>query len=497
MDRRGNKLKEENTVKRLINAESTEESTMTLPPVQIDYSKLALLTRKRGTCSPAGLTKAQLLKIKDETDKYLEMKWTGLTKEEAAGYRNSYQKNICIDMLQHGYHKSFCEFFALLKMWHALREAGGIRSIFWMQTPLEDLPEKLDQLYFFLTRAEDAELSGRYEDMYNNIFALARYFDNPDDKWLRDYFYGRCFKIGQMIKVDGGRKLAEAYANMGLLHEENGNFEEAAENYEAFNDMTEGRLWQDANGHLLNSVACENLRRIYTLLAEKMLKDKQYKQAIRTLLKACEKAKQGGDKKMEGEAAFALGLAYHATGEYELAKSAFEVFSDISIALDDAVGLSRAYEAIAKVLVSQGKPMEAVAYLEKVVEIAKSTNEKRRLVEACTMLGDIYNAKGFYTKACEFFKQAFDTTSELKNIPLLDETKVHYGIAKAHQMMTTVNKFIESADYNSLNNLLAWKADRRDLSAEAIVDKSRDKELSRQSSLEYSSTSSEDEEYDY
>ncbi|XP_074132487.1 tetratricopeptide repeat protein 29 isoform X3 [Sminthopsis crassicaudata] len=471
---------------------------MTLPPVQIDYSKLALLTRKRGTCSPAGLTKAQLLKIKDETDKYLEMKWTGLTKEEAAGYRNSYQKNICIDMLQHGYHKSFCEFFALLKMWHALREAGGIRSIFWMQTPLEDLPEKLDQLYFFLTRAEDAELSGRYEDMYNNIFALARYFDNPDDKWLRDYFYGRCFKIGQMIKVDGGRKLAEAYANMGLLHEENGNFEEAAENYEAFNDMTEGRLWQDANGHLLNSVACENLRRIYTLLAEKMLKDKQYKQAIRTLLKACEKAKQGGDKKMEGEAAFALGLAYHATGEYELAKSAFEVFSDISIALDDAVGLSRAYEAIAKVLVSQGKPMEAVAYLEKVVEIAKSTNEKRRLVEACTMLGDIYNAKGFYTKACEFFKQAFDTTSELKNIPLLDETKVHYGIAKAHQMMTTVNKFIESADYNSLNNLLAWKADRRDLSAEAIVDKSRDKELSRQSSLEYSSTSSsEDEEYDY
>ncbi|XP_051820884.1 tetratricopeptide repeat protein 29 isoform X1 [Antechinus flavipes] len=474
---------------------------MTLPPVQIDYSKLALLTRKRGTCSPAGLTKAQLLKIKDETDNYLEMKWKGLTKEEAAGYRNSYQKNICIDMLQHGYHKSFCEFFALLKMWHALREAGGIRSIFWMQTPLEELPEKLDQLYFFLTRAEDAELAGRYEEMYNNIFALARYFDNPDDKWLRDYFYGRCFKIGQLIKIDGGRKLAEAYANMGLLHEENGNFEEAAKNYEAFSDMTEGRLWQDTNGHLLNSIACENLRRIYTLLAEKMLKDKQYKQAIRTLLKACERAKQGGDKKMEGEAAFALGLAYHSTGEYELAKSALEVFADISIALDDAIGLSRAYEAIGKVLVSQGKPMEAVAYLEKVVEIARNTDQKRRLVEACTLLGDIYNAKGFYTKACAYFKQAFDTTSELRNIPLVDETKVHYGIAKAHQMMTTINKFIESADHNSLNNLLAWKANRTEFFPEATVDKSSDSQNERPSIQTIpesdSNSSSEDEDYHY
>ncbi|XP_027705562.1 tetratricopeptide repeat protein 29-like [Vombatus ursinus] len=125
-------------------------------------------------------------------------------------------------MLQHGHHKSFCELFALIKKWHALREAGGIRSIFWIQTPLEELPEKLDHLYFFLTKAEDAELAAHYEEMYNNLFALACYFNNPDDKWLRNYFYERCFNIAQLIKADGGRKEAEAYSHMGLLYEENG-----------------------------------------------------------------------------------------------------------------------------------------------------------------------------------------------------------------------------------------------------------------------------------
>ncbi|XP_074087676.1 tetratricopeptide repeat protein 29 [Macrotis lagotis] len=445
----------------------------TLPPVQLEYSKLARLTRKRKTCSPTGLTKAQLLKIKDETDKYLELKWKGFTKEEAAAFRNSYMKNICIDMLQHGHHKSFSELFMLIKKWRDLREAGGIRSIFWLQTPLEELPEKLDQLYFFLTKAEDAELAGHYEEMYSYIFSLACYFNNPDDKWLRNYFYERCFNIAQRIKADGGRKEAEAHSHMGLLYEESGQLAEAAEHYENFYEMTVGRQWQDQNGNLLNNIACKNLQRIHTSRAENMLNDKQHKQAIRTLLKAREKAKEGSDKKMEGEAAFALGLAYHEAGEFELAKEAFNIFSDISIALEDPVGLSRAYEAIAKVLVSQEKTIEAIAFLEKAVIISKNTYQKRRMVEACTMLGDIYNLKGYYSKACEYFKQAFDTITESMDIPLVDETKVHYGIAKAHQMMVAVNSYIESADFESLGHLLTWK-ENRNISPEITAEQSDD-----------------------
>lgn len=64
-----------------------------------------------------------------------------------------------------------------------------------------------------------------FEDVYNNLYALACYFNNSEDKWVRNHFYERCFKIAQLIKVDGGKKEAEAYAHMGLLHEEDGEWE--------------------------------------------------------------------------------------------------------------------------------------------------------------------------------------------------------------------------------------------------------------------------------
>ncbi|VTJ88899.1 Hypothetical predicted protein, partial [Marmota monax] len=79
------------------------------------------------------------------------------------------------------------------------------------------------------------------------------------------------------------------------------------------------------------------------------------------------------------------------------------------------------------------------------------------------------NEQGRYNKASEYFQQAFDTTVELMNLSLLDETKVHYGIAKAHQMMLTMNNYVESADLTSLNHLLTWKERRSDGDLEQVV----------------------------
>ena len=56
-------------------------------------------------------------------------------------------------------------------------------------------------------------------------------------------------------------------------------------------------------------------------------------------------------------------------------------------------------------------------------------------------------------------------------MPLMDETKVHYGIAKAHQMMLTVNSYIESADLPGLDRLLSWKEDRNDIAPDPVVGK--------------------------
>ncbi|KAF6307378.1 tetratricopeptide repeat domain 29 [Rhinolophus ferrumequinum] len=441
----------------------------TLPPVPMPRPKLASLARQKLPCSPSTIPRSQLIKEKDGLDHYLEVNFKGLSKEEVAAHRNSYKKTICVDMLQNGYHKSFTELFALMEKWDDLREAARVRSIFWLQRPLEEQPDKLDHFYYYLTRAEVAERKEFFEDVYNNLYALACYFNHIEDKWVRNHFYERCFQIAQLIKVDGGKKEAEAHGLMGLLFEEEGQLLEAAEHYEAFHQLTQGRIWKDETGRFLNLLACESLLRIYRLLADKMLENKDYKQAIRILIKAFEITQEGNNKKMEGEASYYLGLAYLAAGEYETALTVLNTYSEISTDLDDELGLGRAYEAIAKVLQSQGEMTEAIKYLKQVVKILRNNFQFLDAVKASTMLGDIYNEKGYYNKASAYFQQAFDTTAELINIPLMEETKVHYGIAKAHQMMQTVNNYIESADLTSLGCLLSWKESRSSIIPDPVI----------------------------
>ncbi|XP_032488716.1 tetratricopeptide repeat protein 29 [Phocoena sinus] len=445
----------------------------TLPPLCMTRPKLTALARQKLPCSPRTIPRSQLIKEKDDIDHYLEVNFKGLSKEEVAAYRNSYKKNICVDMLRDGYHKSFTELFALMEKWDALREAAKVRSLFWLQRPLEEQPDKLDHFYYYLTRAEAAERKEYFEEVYNNLYALACYFNNSEDKWVRNHFYERCFEIAQLIKIDGGKKEAEAHAHMGLLFEEDGQLLEAAEHYEAFHQLTQGRIWKDETGRVLNLLACESLLRTYRLLSDKMLENKEYKQAIRILIKASEIAKEGNDKKMEEEASYYLGLAHLAAGEYETALAVLNTYANISADLDDDLSLGRAYEATAKVLQSQGQMAEAVKYLKKMVKIARKKFQSLDFVRASTMLGDIYNEKGYYNKASEYFQQAFDTTAELTNIPLMDETKVHYGIAKAHQMMLTINSYIESADLTSLDCLLSWKENRSDIAPDPTIGGSR------------------------
>ncbi|NXD08114.1 TTC29 protein, partial [Nothocercus nigrocapillus] len=98
-----------------------------------------------------------------------------------------------------------------------------------------------------------------------------------------------------------------------------GDIMKAAEHYEAFYELTLGSTWKDETGRTYNSLACEYLWKTYTILADKMLEDKQHQQVIKTLKKALKMAKEGGDMKMEGEAAYCLGLAYHFAGEEQTA----------------------------------------------------------------------------------------------------------------------------------------------------------------------------------
>ncbi|XP_075705806.1 tetratricopeptide repeat protein 29 isoform X1 [Rhinoderma darwinii] len=404
-----------------------------------------------------------LIGDRDVKDHHRHMNIKELSKEETAIFQNSFKHSICIEMLRQGYHKSFSELFTLIHKWNALRDAGGPGSAIWQQKPLEEQHEKLDPLQHFLTKAEAAQRSGYYEEVYKNQFALAQYFKKLDDHWLSNHFYECCFQTAKKIKIDGGRKEAEAHANLAMVTEEHGQLEKAAEHYEAFYHLTVGRIWKDKTGRTHNSLACENLWRIYTLLSDKMLESKEWEQAIKTLIKALDMAREGCDKNMEGEAAYRLGLAHISSGNHQIAIKSLTTYMEISKELGDNIGLGKAYEAMAKALESQGKIVESIEYLENFIEVAKTSNLSQSLAETCVCLGDIFNARGNYEKACQYFSQAYETAVNLGERPLIEEAQVHFGIAKAHRMMPAVSRHTEASDYVSMENLLAWKKNRSDM----------------------------------
>ena len=75
-------------------------------------------------------------------------------------YRNSYKHNLCLDMLQDGFHKAFCELFELLtKQKEMLMQEQGDSSEANAMV-LEEEPEKLDTLKENLIAAETAQRRG-------------------------------------------------------------------------------------------------------------------------------------------------------------------------------------------------------------------------------------------------------------------------------------------------------------------------------------------------
>ncbi|XP_015199990.2 tetratricopeptide repeat protein 29 isoform X5 [Lepisosteus oculatus] len=307
-------------------------------------------------------------------------------------YRNSHKHNICVDMLRKGYHKSFSELFALIQKWNASREAAGPGSAIWQQEPLEEQLDKLDQLQHFLTRAEAAQRAGRYEEVYTNQVSLARYFDNSEDKWLSDHFFESSLHTASLIKIDGGKKEAEAHSNMGKVYME-----------------------------------------------------------------------KAGDKKIEGKAAYRVGLAYQSSGDQQTAMTYLNMYMELSKALGDKDGLGKAYKAIANALESEGKVAESVEYLEKFVEVSQGSDQSRSLEEACMCLGVIFNSRGQYDKGCEYFAKAYEITRNLRDLPLLQKTQVYLGAAKARKMMTAFSSHMETTGLVNTEELLAWKDSRNDM----------------------------------
>ncbi|WAQ99087.1 TTC29-like protein [Mya arenaria] len=363
-----------------------------------------------------------------------------LTKRQTTAYRNTYKHNLCVEMLQNGFHMSFCELFALIKSQEDTRSDAGPESLQWSMTLLKDEHDKLDMLKLHLTRAEEADRKGDFQEVYRARYELARYFQNCGDKWLSDHFYQTCLQTSTKVDNDNGKMQAEGFCNVAISLKENAEYYLAAEDFESYYKLAiENKDWTTADGISYHTDSCIHLADIYTTIGERLESENQ-ELMLEYLTKAYNMAKESQHQKLEGEAAYRLGLA----------------------ADNDKEGIGQACDAIAKSFAREGKVKESIEYLKQFVEVAEKSGQEHAYSRACHNLGNIYNTLGKYDEATKYFDKAYNLSRSMGETASINVNRVQFGVAMAHKMLQSVGSHIVVNHIPALERLIEWKSSRVD-----------------------------------
>lgn len=444
----------------------------TLPPINTKGQNMGMPGRNvfmptppRGP--PSG--RLQPIKVPGKADREILLKHEKLrqlqpelSKKQTTRYRNTYKHNLCLDMLQDGYHKSFNELFALIKQQEEKRQQQGPESLMWNMVMLKDQHDKLDMLKHHLCKAEESERKGDFAEVYRNRYELARYFQSVGDKWLSDHFFTTCLQTSSQVKGDNGKTQAQGYLNVGLAVEEQGDLLSAAEHFEAYYKLSvDHKEWIQADGLTFHTDACINLWRIYTSITDSS-EDDGSSSSLEYLVKALKLATESGDRDLQGVASYKLGHAYEQNGDGETALLHLNKYLEICTAQSDSEGIGKACDAIAKAYARQGKVEESITYLKKFVEVAENSGEEVALSKACHNLGNIFNTLGRYAEATEYFSKSYNLSRSLGDKEAISTNRVQFGIAMAHKMMKGIDSHMVMGTRPALERLIDWKNARVD-----------------------------------
>lgn len=86
----------------------------------------------------------------------------GVIHLDPASYRHSRSHNLCVQLLEDGYHESFVELFQLFQLQRGRREAAEPGSVTASEPLVEEDSLKLDQLRSYLTSAEASQRIGEW-----------------------------------------------------------------------------------------------------------------------------------------------------------------------------------------------------------------------------------------------------------------------------------------------------------------------------------------------
>jgi len=443
----------------LVQTQTIRQHKVPSPPTQdrnLSKHRIQVVTTRRKT---QGKKEREL----EERQRHLRAELIDLNKVQTAEYRHTYKHNLCLDMLAEGFHKSFGELFALIRQQNEERQIAGPESVLWNKVLLENEPEKLDVLKAYLTQSEAADRIENYTLVYQCQYKLARFFQSTGDKWLADHFFENCLMTTHMVHDDEGRLAAEGHCNVGIALEQNGEYFEAAENFELYHNLSKGKNdWVTEEGEPMHYKAAANLARIYTTIATKHETAGDLAMYLSYLEKANQMAYESGDRKLESDSCYRVGVAYEKNQNSETALKQLNRYLEICSALDDNEGYGKACEAIAKSYESQGKIEESIKYLEMFVEVAEKTNNEKATSRACSHLGAMFNSLGRYDQAVEYFNKSYNISRALNDTETISSSRVLFGVAAAHKMLQNFSIHVELNNRPTMERIIEWKDNRGD-----------------------------------
>jgi tetratricopeptide (TPR) repeat protein len=223
---------------------------------------------------------------------------------------------------------------------------------------------------------------------------LGASFEQLGDLAVSQHFRESALRAARSLEP---AEVAAAHGELGLVLEKQGQLAEAIVQLQQVRELA-----------VDTAEACNHLVRLTVALAERCEEAGELEASLENLLSAFELAEEAANTDDAVDCRFRLGRIYVELERPAEAIESLEQYMELA-KHDDAVGMNRAFEVVAKCYEQLGDLDRAAGYLERLVETSSRADQHSITSRAAFRLGGIFKAMSDLDKSVHWYTRAFDT----------------------------------------------------------------------------------------
>ncbi|CAF1063376.1 unnamed protein product [Didymodactylos carnosus] len=297
---------------------------------------------------------------------------------------------------------------------HIKRELGESNNLNTLGTLLITMGENSKAKQYFQMLLDDTSLDQiAHASVYHNIGLV---HDNQGDYEKALKSYEKSLEIKLISLPPNHPDIAATYNNMGLVHKNQGDYEEALKTYEKSLEIKMISLQQN---HPSIATTYNNIGEVHDNQGD-------YEKALKSYEKALEIYLISLPPNHPSIAATYnnIGLVYNNQGDYEKALKSYEKSLEIYLISlpPNHPDITITYNNIGSVYNNQGDYEKAVKFFEKSLEIylVSLPLNHHHIATTYDNIGSVYDNEGDYEKALEYYEKALSMAR--KTLPLAHST---------------------------------------------------------------------------